>query len=133
MPAFLVPCAGAYRLARFNIDTEQSYGFKGVPIPAVGLLIASFPLIYLYSNEAWKVLCNHWFWDAVILIVSYLMVSKLPMLALKFKNATIKSFLPFIILAVIAIISAIIVRWIAVPITFAAYVILSLVFKQNKA
>ena len=132
MPAFLVPCAGAYRLARFNIDTEQSYGFKGVPIPAVGLLIASFPLIYLYSNEAWKVLCNHWFWDAIIVIVSYLMISTLPMLALKFKNVTIKSFLPFIILAVIAIISALIVRWIAVPITFAAYVILSLVYKQNK-
>jgi CDP-diacylglycerol--serine O-phosphatidyltransferase len=45
MPAFIIPCAGAYRLARFNIDTEQSYGFKGVPIPAAGLLVASFPLI----------------------------------------------------------------------------------------
>src|SRR5919112_4772752 len=50
LPAFIIPCAGAYRLARFNIDTEQTYGFKGVPIPAVGLLIASFPLIYWYSN-----------------------------------------------------------------------------------
>ena len=37
LPAFIVPCAGAYRLARFNIDTEQSYGFKGVPIPAAGI------------------------------------------------------------------------------------------------
>src|SRR6202042_512519 len=43
LPAFLIPCAGAYRLARFNIDTSQSYGFKGVPIPAAGLLVASFP------------------------------------------------------------------------------------------
>ena len=46
LPAFIIPCAGAYRLARFNIDTETSTGFKGVPIPAVGLLIASLPLIY---------------------------------------------------------------------------------------
>jgi len=134
MPAFIVPCAGAYRLARFNIDTEQSYGFKGVPIPAVGLLIASFPLIYWYINQAWAIslLTNIWFWYAIIFIVSYLMVSKLPMLALKFKNATIKSFLPFIIVAVIAIVAAFLVRWMAVPITFAAYVILSLVFKNNK-
>jgi CDP-diacylglycerol--serine O-phosphatidyltransferase len=132
MPAFIVPCAGAYRLARFNIDTEQGYGFKGVPIPAVGLLIASFPFIYLYSSKAWIVLCNKWFWYAIIFIVSYLMVSKLPMLALKFKNATVKSFMPFIILAVLAIIAAFVVGWMAVPITFAAYVILSLVFKNSK-
>ena len=134
MPAFIVPCAGAYRLARFNIDTQQSYGFKGVPIPSVGLLFASFPLIYWYSNQAWVIhlLTNNWFWYAIIFIVSYLMVSTLPLLALKFKSPSIKSFLPFIILAVIAIIAAFFVRWMAVPITFAAYVILSLVFKNNK-
>ncbi len=64
LPAFIIPCAGAYRLARFNIDTNQSYAFRGVPIPAVGLLIASFPLIYWYANESWiiRMLLNHWFW-----------------------------------------------------------------------
>ncbi len=135
MPAFIVPCAGAYRLARFNIDTEQSYGFKGVPIPAAGLFIASFPLIYWYSNtrQINSVLTNHWFWYGIIFITSYLMVSKLSMLALKFKNLTIKNFLPFIIIGIIAIISAVFTRWIAVPITFASYTIVSLVFKQNKA
>ena len=46
MPAFVFACAGAYRLARFNLDTEQSFGFKGVPIPAAGLVVASLPLIY---------------------------------------------------------------------------------------
>jgi CDP-diacylglycerol--serine O-phosphatidyltransferase len=46
LPALLIPCAGAYRLARFNLDHSQQYGFKGIPIPAVGLMIASFPLIY---------------------------------------------------------------------------------------
>src|SRR6478735_7951355 len=32
LPFVLFPMAGAYRLARFNIDTAQQYGFKGVPI-----------------------------------------------------------------------------------------------------
>ena len=134
MPAFIVPCAGAYRLARFNIDTEQSFGFKGVPIPAAGLLIASFPLIYWYSNSTNinKVLTNQWFWYGIIFIVSYLMVSRLPMKALKFKNPSLQSFLPFIIIGIIAIISAIFLKWMAVPITFAAYTIVSLVFKQDK-
>jgi CDP-diacylglycerol--serine O-phosphatidyltransferase len=106
-----------------------------MPIPAAGLLIAAFPLVYWYNNQAWAIslLSNKWFWYAVIFIVSYLMISTLPMLALKFKNATIKSFLPFIIMAIIAIISAFIIKWMAVPITFAAYVIISLVFKQSKS
>ena len=133
LPALLIPCAGAYRLGRFNIDTEQSYGFKGVPIPAAGLLIASFPLIYFYTNSSfiYTLFLNQWFWYAVIVIVSLLMVSTLPMLALKFKSVTVKSFLPFIIIAVIAVVAAFLAGWIAVPLAFIAYVILSLIFKPT--
>lgn len=138
LPALIVPCAGAYRLARFNMDPEQSYGFKGVPIPAAGLLIASFPLIYWYSYVQFDwiitVFTNQWFWYAVIFVVSYLMVSKLPLLALKFSAGfNLKKMMPFIILLVIAIISALMVNWLAVPISFIAYVILSLLFKQKQA
>ena len=134
MPAFLVPCAGAYRLARFNIDTEQSYGFKGVPIPVAGLLFAAFPLIFWYNNQAaWiiNLLTNQWVWYILIFAISYLMVSTLPMLALKFKNTTIKNFIPFIIMAVIALLSALFFNWLAVPITFVAYVIISLFYKTS--
>jgi len=42
LPAFVLPCAAAWRLARFNLDTEQSYSFKGMPVPAVGLFVALF-------------------------------------------------------------------------------------------
>jgi CDP-diacylglycerol--serine O-phosphatidyltransferase len=133
LPAFIVPCAGAYRLARFNIDASQSTGFKGVPIPAAGLLIASFPLIWFYSNtpSIVSLFINQWFWYAVIVIVSYLMISTLPMLALKFKNASIKALMPFIIIAVVAIVSGFLFGWLAVPLSFIAYVILSLIFKPK--
>ena len=135
LPAFIIPCAGAYRLARFNIDTEQSHGFKGVPIPAAGILIAAFPLIYWFTDQAWiiQLLHNFWFWYAVIFVVSYLMVSTLPMMALKFKEPTVKKLIPFIIIAVVAIASAFIFQWMAVPITFIAYVILSLLNKQKQS
>ena len=135
IPAFIIPCAGAYRLARFNIDAAQSNEFKGVPIPAAGLLIASFPLIYwiTYEQFAWIVtlLINKWFWYGMIIIVSWLMVSRLPMMALKFKQASLKKLMPFIILVIIAAVSAFIAGWMAVPVTFIAYVILSLLFKQQ--
>ena len=131
LPAFIIPCAGAYRLARFNIDTETSTGFKGVPIPAVGLLIASFPLIYWYAgNEiAITLLLNQWFWFAFIAIISYLMISTLPMMALKFSDYSIKNNMPKYGLVAAAIISAFLLGWLAVPIIFIVYIILSLATK----
>lgn len=131
VPAFIIPCAGAYRLARFNVDTLQTYGFKGVPIPAAGMLIASFPLIYWYSDTPWitGMLLNQWFWFGLIIIVSYLMVSPLPMMALKFKDRSLKNNLPKLILLVVAIIAAILLKWLAVPFVFGVYILLSLVMQ----
>ena len=128
LPAFIVPCAGAYRLARFNIDTEQSYGFKGVPIPAAGIWVASFPLVYWFAKDQWvlDLLRSYWFWYGVIGLSSYLMVSTLPMMAMKFKAFSLKALLPFIIIAIVSLIAAILFGWLAVSIGFIAYVILSL-------
>ncbi len=129
MPAFIVACAGAYRLARFNIDNSQSYGFKGVPIPAAGLFIASFPLILHFGNSFVDVsvwLTNKWVLYAVIFIISWLMVSTLPLMALKFKDYSVKNNIPKIILLVVAIIAAVILQWLAVPIVFIVYIIASL-------
>jgi CDP-diacylglycerol--serine O-phosphatidyltransferase len=131
LPAFITACAGAYRLARFNIDNSQSYGFKGVPIPAAGLVIASFPLILHFGNNFIDV--SEWLtnkWVLYTVIISLLMVSKLPLMALKFKDLTLKNNLPKIILLAIAIIAALIFHWLAVPIVFIVYIILSLLFKQ---
>lgn len=132
LPAFIIPCAGAYRLGRFNLDIEQSCGFKGVPIPAAGLLIASFPLIYWYSKSQFTVslLLNAWFWYALIAIIAYLMVSKVPMIALKFKGLNLKRDFPKFILVAVAILSGIVLKWLAVPIVFLAYVMLSLAMPQ---
>lgn len=128
MPAFILPCAGAYRLARFNIDTSQAFGFKGVPIPAVGLLVASFPLVYLYTNTPWiiSVLLSPWFWYALTLLVSCLMVSTWPMMALKFTDYSVRANLPKLVLLVISIVSAFVFNWMAVTIVFITYVVVSL-------
>ncbi|MBC7902795.1 MAG: CDP-alcohol phosphatidyltransferase family protein [Gemmatimonadaceae bacterium] len=134
LPAFLIPCAAAYRLAKFNLDEGQQYGFKGVPTPAVGLLIASFPLIYWYSsgNETVSNLIqSRWLLYFVIIAVSYLMVSNLPMLSLKFRDYSIKNNIPKIILALVAVLGAIFIGWLAVPLLFVFYIVLSLAFKNK--
>ncbi len=133
VPAFIIAAAGAYRLARFNIDTSQSDGFKGVPIPAVGILIASLPLIYWNATNEIIIntITNKWFLYALIILVSTLMVSKLPLIALKFKNISLKDNVPKYVLIIVAVISAFIFNWLAVPIVFIAYIILSLAFKNK--
>ena len=132
-PAFIIACAAAFRLATFNLATDQQYGFKGVPTPAVGLLIASLPIIYWYSESETVIgiFQNKWFWYAIILVLSWLMLSKLPLMALKFKDFSIKNNLPKIVLLLIAVVSAIFLQWMAVPVTFLAYIILSLAFKNK--
>ncbi len=135
LPAFIFSCAGAYRLARFNLDTSQSFGFKGVPIPAAGLLVASLPLIYwnVQSDNIYNILLNKWFLYGLILILSWLMVSTLPLMALKFNDFTIKNNLPKIILLVIALVAAFLLQWLAGPVVFIAYIILSLLYKPKQS
>ena len=93
LPAFIFTCAGAYRLARFNLDTTQVYGFKGVPIPAAGLVVASLPLIYWYSNSdfIYNLILNKWFLYSLIILL----------------------------------------KWLAVPVIFIAYILLSLALKNK--
>jgi CDP-diacylglycerol--serine O-phosphatidyltransferase len=70
-------------------------------------------------------------WYGIIAVLSYLMVSNLPLMALKFKNFSVKSNLPKLILLVSAIIAAIFLKWLAVPVVFILYIILSLAFKNK--
>jgi CDP-diacylglycerol---serine O-phosphatidyltransferase len=134
LPAFIFPCAGAYRLARFNTDSSQQFGFRGVPIPAAGLVVASLPLILLYDYFGLaSILVNKWVLYMITIVLSYLMISNLSLMALKFKDFTLQNNLPKIILIVLGIIAAVFLQWLAVPVVFILYIVLSLAFKNKIA
>jgi len=135
VPAFILACAAAFRLAKFNLDTTQQYSFRGVPVPAVGILIASYPLIlhFNFINSVNALIINKWFLYASIIVLSYLMVSNHRIMSLKFPDFTFKNNLPKIILLVVAIIAALFLQWIAVPVVFIIYILLSLTISKNKA
>ncbi len=133
MPAFIIAMAAAYRLAKFNLDTTQSKVFKGMPTPAVGLFIASFPLIY-WTCDDYSILfflINKWFWYVIIISISWLMVSNIPMFSLKINFKNKQESFPLVLLFVIGIISCIFLKWLAVPILFVSYIILSLLNKKK--
>jgi CDP-diacylglycerol--serine O-phosphatidyltransferase len=133
LPALLIPCAAAYRLARFNIENAHEFGFKGVPTPAAGLLIASLPLIawYTHSDMVRAALLNKWVLYGLILVVAWLMISNLPLMALKFNNSSMRGNMPKLILLLLALIAAIFLGWLAVPVVFVFYIIVSLAFSNK--
>lgn len=135
VPAFILPCAAAWRLARFNLDNSQTYYFKGMPVPAVGIFVASLPLIYWNVNEAWvnTLFHNKWFFYSLVLMFSWLQVSTLPLMAMKFKDYSVKNNWPKYLLLAVAVISIVLLKWLAVPVIILAYVVLSLLFKNKIA
>jgi len=136
LPAFILPCAAAWRLAKFNIDEGQQYSFKGVPTPAVGLLVASLPLIYWYNGNNETVLDllrNKWVLYGLIIVLSWLMISNVPIMSLKFKDYSIKGNVPKLILLIISLAAILVFKWLAVPIIVLAYVVISLLFKRQVA
>ncbi len=79
--ALLIVVMGALRLARFNVDDSQSTSFIGLPIPANALFWIGF--------IAWTERHGMPSTAAIIsitAIVSLLMISKLHLISLKFKN-----------------------------------------------
>ena len=135
LPALLLPCAAAWRLARFNIDETQTYHFKGVPVPAVGLLVASFPLIFWHSSTdtVTGIFLNKWIWYAVVVLLSWLMVSSMPVMSLKFKDYSFKNNMSKWLLILLAIVLVLLFKWTAVPLIFIAYILLSLPLSNKKA
>lgn len=82
--AFLMAAFSALRLAKFNLDERQHYGFIGLPTPANALFWGSLVLgehAFLVSLKF-----NAVFLFLFMLLFCFLLVSEVPMLALKFKN-----------------------------------------------
>ena len=134
LPAFIIPCAAAWRLARFNLDDSQTHGFKGMPVPATGIFVASLPLIYWNVNNEMvnQLLLNKWVLYAMIGLLSWLMVSRLPLMALKFRTVGLKENLPQYLLILIAVAGFVLLKWLAIPLVVLAYVVVSLLFQKQK-
>jgi len=128
--ALLLVAAGAYRLAKFNTDPSQSEEFKGLPIPSTGLFIASLPLIinqYTQSEKLIEILQNQYVLLAIIILLSWLMVSNIPMISLKFKNLSWKdNRYQFILIGALPVLF-IFFRFTAVPMIIFLYIILSVI------
>ena len=89
----IIPFFSLFRLAKFNIDTRQSESFIGLPTPANTIFFMAFPLLLAQygGTTGWEHDLIMWLIQPIVLIpiivvMSLLLVSELPLFALKFKH-----------------------------------------------
>ena len=79
----LLAVSSAVRLAIFNIDTTQSDSFKGLPTPANAIFITGIPFL---QHPFFDFIFNPLTLIVIAVVFSLLMVSRLELFALKFKQ-----------------------------------------------
>lgn len=134
VPAFIVVCAGALRLARFNVNHQAgSSSFTGMPIPAVGLFIAMLPLLNWYNPNGWGVyLQNKWALYAIIVVLSWLMVSRISFIKLVPARLSVKNLWPQLLLLIVGVAGWFVLHIGIVPVVFVLYIVLSFIHKPSE-
>lgn len=122
-----ITLASAYRLAKFNIDTEQQSFFKGLPTPANTLLIVSLPLIMEFQNNDFinAIILNKWFLIILTIISCYILNSDIKLFALKFKNYSFKDNVIRYIFILLCVVLLIVLQFAAIPVIILLYIIMS--------
>ena len=96
--ALLPALFSALRLAKFNIDKRQGVDFIGLPVPGMAMVVAPAMAYVQYSSACGcgSLLCRLtatcWFIPAAAIILSYLMISEIPMFSMKHKKLSFKEF-----------------------------------------
>lgn len=132
--AFLIPIFALFRLAKFNLDTRQTSSFIGLPTPAMTLFFASFPILIIQGLllgglelDLAKFILNPIFIVVSIIVFSLLMVSEIPLFALKFKDFKFKgNEVRYIFLTICIGLLATLLLW-SIPIIIILYLILSII------
>lgn len=128
--AFILAAFAAIRLAKFNLDTRQTSSFIGLPVPAVGLFIASLPFMMMHldrESTLFAIVTNPYFLLAMVALFSWLMVSEVPFFSFKIQNLKFKDNILRYFVVIFAIVAAIILQWVALPFIFLFYMLLSVI------
>lgn len=81
--SFIMAAFSALRLAKFNCDERQTTSFIGLPTPANALFWIG--LTYVVQLPMFAALHNPYFILALMVVLSYMLISEVPMFSLKIK------------------------------------------------
>ena len=123
----VMPVCGALRLAIFNTDSTQTKTFKGLPIPANALAVIS---VVIAGHNSQSHLFNSFSGSPFLLILftvilSFLMISRIPLLSLKVENLKLKGNEGRYILIGLVLVTFAIFRINAFPLVIPLYIVAS--------
>jgi CDP-diacylglycerol--serine O-phosphatidyltransferase len=130
----LIPVFSALRLAKFNLDERQTDHFIGLPTPASAIFFASLIVIVFKTDNllVQNIILHQYTILFLVLIISFLMVSEIPMFSMKFKNLSIKDNLTKYVFILISITLIIFFKIMALPLIIGIYVVMSTVIFLSK-
>ncbi len=126
---FLIAVFSSLRLAKFNIDTRQTTSFIGLPTPANAIFIVG---IVLGLNSPY----NEWFElltsspsaiIVLVLVLSALLVSPIPMFSLKIKGFNPKETWRQMLLLALAILAILFLGTASLAVVILFYILISVV------
>ncbi|WEK68123.1 MAG: CDP-alcohol phosphatidyltransferase family protein [Candidatus Chryseobacterium colombiense] len=127
----LITLFSCLRLAIFNLDEDQKYYFKGLNTPSNTILI--FGLFYankevgsfefLFENQIYLILLTA--------ISSWLLISPIKMIAMKFKSMKLQDNYPKIALLIGSILILAIFKTAGIPLVIIYYIFISIIFQKQ--
>lgn len=120
---FILAMFSSLRLAKFNIDEEQTEEFVGLNTPACAILVGS--VAYLYADGA-VTFEPYWILVATV-VLSWLLISPIRMFSFKFKSFGFKENALRYLFLVGTVLGVIIWKMAAVPFVIVGYVVVSIV------
>ena len=139
---FLITLFSCLRLAIFNLDDDQKYYFKGLNTPSNTILI--FGIYYNLEiiksvlsifppNELGNFILNisAEVWIIITIISSWLLVSPIKMIAMKFKSKKLADNYPKLALLIGGILILLIFKTVGIPLIIIYYILISLIFQKQ--
>lgn len=119
------------RLAIFNLDEEQTYYFKGLNTPSNTILIFGLYYAFLENGNFQFLFDNPLLMVIFTIISSWILVSPIKMIAMKFKSMKLEDNYPKIALLIGAILILIIFKTVGIPLVILYYILISLIFQKQ--
>jgi CDP-diacylglycerol--serine O-phosphatidyltransferase len=127
-PGFVVSVFSGLRLAKFNIDTRQTKHFLGLATPACTILVAGLALVVHFDSFGLSgVLLQPWLLYTLIVVLSGLLVSEIPMFSLKISPLRWKGNEIKLIFAAVSLLLVFVLGWAAPAAVILLYILVNLI------
>ncbi|WP_210150792.1 CDP-alcohol phosphatidyltransferase family protein [Chryseobacterium scophthalmum] len=128
---FLITLFSCLRLAIFNLDEEQKYYFKGLNTPSNTILV--FGLFYAFKEtQSFSFLLENALFLLIFTVISsWILISPIKMIAMKFKSMKLQDNYPKLALLIGSILILAIFKIVGIPMVILYYIFISIIFQKQ--